>query len=98
MLRDRGSRVQGILTGIKFFEGLQFVVLIDPQEFHARADHRFFESVLLSKSLFFRKSGRKTVATFPGIALGLASLRPPGSPRRSRRPPLIFDIVARFGE
>ena len=36
---------------------------------NARGDHRFFESVHLSKSLFFCKSGRKTVSTFGGIAL-----------------------------
>src|SRR3954467_2531740 len=35
------------------------------------SDHPFFESALPSKSLFFRNSGRKTGATFPGIALAV---------------------------
>src|SRR3954465_3132716 len=34
-----------------------------------RADHRFFATAIPSKFLFFRNSGRKTVFTFPGIAL-----------------------------
>ena len=41
----------------------------------ARADHRLFQSVLHSKSLFFRSSGRNAVCGSSGIALAVGSRR-----------------------